>query len=306
MNRRQVIKLSSLSLMALKFGHLLKSLRIEEMLRRPIPSTGEELPVIGLGTWLQFDVSISDPQTEQLTDVLKLLLKNGGTLLDSSPMYGRSEERIGDLCSRLDTVNDFFYATKVWTSGKTSGIEQMKESLRKMRRQQMDLMQIHNLLDWREHLDTLKDWKEKGLIRYIGITHYTDSAHDELARIIRNEKAIDFVQFNYSIGNRHAERFLLDTAMERQVAVIINRPYEGGSVFSKTRGKSLPDLADEFGIKSWGQFVLKFILSHPAVNVVIPGTSKTSHLLDNVQAGFGPMPDQHTREKMANLYNNLK
>ncbi len=267
------------------------------VITRVIPSSGEAIPVVGLGTWIQFDVGNSASERQQLTRVLNEMLKQGVKVVDSSPMYGSAETVVGDLTSKLSNPDHFFYATKVWTSGRSAGIEQMTSSMRKMRRKSMDLMQVHNLVDWQTHLDTLRGWKEDGKVRYIGITHYTNSSHQNLKRIIESEK-IDFVQCNYSIAGRHAENNLLAAAADNGVAVLINRPYEGGSLFRQTRGMELPDWAQEFDINSWGQYFLKYILSHPAVTCVIPGTSKPKHIIDNMGAGMGKLPDIAARKKM--------
>lgn len=267
------------------------------MRTRKIPSSGEMLPVVGLGTWQQFDVGSSDNERRPLREVIARMNELGGKVIDSSPMYGRSEEVVGDLTAASGFADKFFYATKVWTSGEEEGIAQMNVSMRKMRRSVMDLMQIHNLVDWQTHLKTLKRWKEEGKIRYIGMTHYTVSAHDELERIVLKEK-IDFVQFNYSLRVRNAERSLLPAAAEKGVAVIINEPYEKGSLFAAVQGKQLPAWAGEYDISSWGQFFLKFILSHPAVTCVIPGTSNPKHVADNMGAGFGTLPDEKGRKRM--------
>ncbi len=269
------------------------------MIERSIPSTKEKLPVVGVGTWQTFDVSTPSAK-EPLQQVLKTMHQYGGTLIDSSPMYGRSEAVVGDLTAGSELENQFFYATKVWTDGKEAGIRQMNESFRLMRRKTMDLMQIHNLVDWKTHMQTLKEWKAAGKIRYIGITHYTDSMHDELEKII-SSVPVDFVQFNYSITARNAEKRLLPAAADHGVATLINRPLGEGSLFAKVRGKALPDWAKDYNIESWGQFFLKFLLSHPAVTCVIPGTSKPEHMADNAKAGLGTLPDTPTRQKMAAL-----
>jgi len=208
------------------------------MLTRKIPSSGESLPVIGLGTWIQFDVADNSSEKPQLTEVLKTLRTKGGSLIDSSPMYGRSEKVVGDLTSQL-SADEFFYATKVWTTGKNEGIDQIKSSFAKMQRTTMDLLQIHNLVDLQTHLQTLRKMKEEGTIRYIGITHYQSSYHAELERIICTEP-VDFVQFNYSVLSRNAEKSLLPTAADNGVAVIINEPFEKGKLFDKVRNKTLP------------------------------------------------------------------
>ncbi|MEX0274337.1 MAG: aldo/keto reductase [Flavobacteriaceae bacterium] len=274
------------------------------MRQRKIHSSGELLPVVGLGTWQSFDVGQSSGARDPLKEVLREMTRKGGKLIDSSPMYGSSEKVVGDLTAELGLQDQFFYATKVWISGLSEGIRQMEASMKKMKRQQLDLMQIHNLVDWRTHAKTLRSWKEKGKIRYWGITHYTNGSHERLAQIIENEKP-DFVQFNYSINERNAEKRLLNTAKENGTAVIINRPYDGGSLFRKVRGKELPGWCKEQEIHSWGQFFLKYILAHDAVNCVIPGTSKPHHLVDNMGAGYGPLPSESTRKKMIQHLNQL-
>ena len=297
-SRRNSLKcMGYLSLGCLISPTLMTTMTKNSMLSRKIPSTGESLPVVGLGTWIQFDVGNSNAEKQPLGEVLKSMLEYGGKLIDSSPMYGRSEAVIGELTQNLGLAEKFFYATKVWTSGRESGITQMKSSMRKMNRKQLDLIQVHNMVDWKVHLKTLNDWKEQGIVRYMGITHYTNSSHAQLEKIIETEY-IDFVQFNYSINERHAENRLLETARDNNVAVIINRPYDGGSLFGLTKGKTIPPWAKDYDINSWGQFFLKYILSHSAVTCVIPGTSKAKHVVDNMQAGYGNLPDQKTREKM--------
>ncbi|KAB2847072.1 MAG: aldo/keto reductase [Melioribacteraceae bacterium] len=298
LSRREMIKMIGIAGLCVMAKNIsLANILIEEIVKRKIPSSGELLPVIGLGTWLTFDVGSSQGEREQLKQVLLLMKEKGARVIDSSPMYGSSEMVVGDLTSESGLQNFFFYATKVWTTGRENGITQMKNSFTKMKRKQIDLMQIHNLVDWEIHLKTLYDWKERGKIKYIGITHYVDSAHDRLVEIIKSEK-IDFVQVNYSIDSRSAEEKLLPTALDYGKAVLINRPFGGGNLFSRTRGKGLPEWTKEYGIESWAQFFLKFILSNSAVTCVIPGTSKPSHLIDNINAGFGKMPDNKIREKM--------
>ena len=272
------------------------------MFKRIIPSTGELLPTIGLGTWQSFDVDESNQSN--LIPVLEELHKNGGKLIDSSPMYGRSETVIGNLTSGLKSNDEFFYATKVWTTGKQAGIDQMKSSMKKMQREKIDLMQIHNLLDWKTHLPVLREWKEEGIIKYIGITHYQDSMHDELARIISSEK-IDFVQFNYSIDSLHAEKKLLKVAGEKGVATLINRPFGEGRLFEKVKGKKLPDWSIEFDIKNWSDYFLKFILADQNVTCVIPATSNLIHSKDNFHAGSDPIPDFDFSRRMVNYLNSI-
>ena len=265
---------------------------------RTIPKTGEPIPAVGLGSWQTLDVGQDASDRAGPREVLKLFAEHGGRVVDSSPMYGESEGVIGDLAHELVLGGKLFLATKVWTRGREDGIRQMEQSLRRLRTTRMDLMQIHNLLDWRTQLKTLRAWKEQGRVRYIGITHYTESAYADLARVIETED-VDFVQLNYSIIARQAEKRLLPLARERRVGVIVNRPFEKSALFDKVRGKPLPAWAKDFDCASWAQFFLKFILSHPAVTCVIPATSKPKHLLDNMQAGLGKLPDAATREKMA-------
>lgn len=309
LSRREMIKLLSLAGAGLFTDGFTRQLPVtnlfsKKMLMRKIPSSGELLPVIGLGTWQTFDVGKSESDRTPLKEVLTLMKEKGGKVIDSSPMYGSSEEVIGDLTAELKIQDSFFYATKVWSSGKEQGIKQMNESFKKMRRKVMDLIQIHNLVDWKIHLKTLREWKETGKVRYIGITHYTVSSYPQLEDIIKTEK-IDFVQFNYSIDVRDAEKSLLPAAKDAGVAVIINRPYGGGNLFNKVRGKEIPEWAKEVDINSWGQFFLKFILSHEAVTCAIPGTSKPNHLVDNMMAGYGELPDEKLRERMAEFVKEL-
>ena len=296
MNRKEFLKY--LSLTPLLTESLFDLLKKPKMIERAILSSSEKLPVIGLGTWRQFDVGSDNDERNSLIDVLNLLNENGGKVIDSSPMYNRSEGVVGDLLKSKPYKDSFFYATKVWTSGLNSGIDQMNQSFKLMNRTTMDLMQIHNLLDWKIHIKTLKDWKSEGKIRYIGITHYTDSAHADLENVIKSESEIDFVQVNYNILNRNAESSLLKTAKDHNVSVIINRPYEGGDLFRRVKGKPLPSFVEPYDIKSWGQYFLKYIISNPAVTCVIPGTSSPKHMTDNLQAGFGNLPNEKDRIKM--------
>ena len=274
----------------------------ETILKRTIPSTGEMLPAVGLGTWQTFDVSASSQEREALKEVLTVLVSEGGSVVDSSPMYGRSEEVVGELSSELGINDKLFIATKVWTHGQESGIQQMNDSLRLMRRKKIELMQIHNLADWEVHLKTLRAWKEEGRIRYIGLTHYTESAHERLEEIIAREE-VDFIQINYNLVERNAERRLLAAAQDKGVAVLVNQPFESGSLFRRVRGKELPGWAAEFDCESWAQFFLKFILANPAITCVIPGTSKPHHMKDNLGAAFGKLPTAREREKMVALFN---
>ncbi len=265
------------------------------MLERSIPSSGEKLPVIGLGTWQTFDVGASAAERAPLEEVLRSFVKLGGKLVDSSPMYGRAEAVLGELAAKLELP--LFLATKIWTTGREAGIESMQRSLDLLRTKRLDLMQVHNLVDLPTHLPTLRAWKEEGKLRYLGITHYTAGSHAEVARVLANEP-IDFVQINYSLMEREAEERVLPLAQERGVAVIINRPFGGGGLFPRVRAQPLPEWAAEFGCKSWAQFFLKWIVAHPAVTCAIPATSNPRHLADNMTAGTGPLPNEQMRARM--------
>ena len=272
--------------------------------RKPIPSTGEDLPIIGLGTWQTFDVGLNQAAREPLKEVLREFVRAAGSVIDSSPMYGNSETIAGDLAVELGVHKQLFLATKVWTSGREAGVRQMEESFRRLRAQRFDLMQVHNLVDYRTHLATLRRWKAEGKVRYIGVSHYTASAYNELARVIASEE-LDFVQLNYSLAEREAEKRLLPFAAEKQLAVLVNRPFAEGRLFRRSRGKSLPAWATEIGCASWAQFFLKFIISHPAVTCAIPATSKVDHLADNMRAGLEPIPDAKDRDRMARYFADL-
>lgn len=265
------------------------------MLTRTIPSSGEPLPAIGLGTWQTFDVGPSSYPT--LRKVLQAVHASGGRLIDSSPMYGRAEEVVGDVTSAMPEQNNFFYATKVWTQGSAEGKAQIERSYKLMKRPVMDLVQVHNLLDWQTHLPYLRRLKEEGKLRYVGITHYQDSSHEALANLIKKE-AVDFVQFNYSILSRHAEQLLLPLCAEKGIATLINRPFGEGSLFRNVANKPLPQWAADWGISDWGAYFLKFILAHPAVTCVIPATGNPHHAAQNLVAGAGPLPDADTLKKM--------
>ena len=267
------------------------------VLSRPIPASGEMIPVVGLGTWRVFDVGGSPAERTPLRDVLKSLVELGGRVVDSSPMYGTAESVVGDLAADLAITDKLFLATKVWTSGRDAGVAQMEQSLRRLRAQRLDLIQIHNLLDWRTHLRTLREWKAAGRIRYLGVTHYTSSAYDELERVLRAE-TLDFVQVNYSLGEREAERRILPLARDRGVAVLANRPFAEGGLFQRVRAQAVPSWAAEFDCDSWAQFFLKWILAHPAVTCAIPGTSRPQHLADNLKAAAGKLPDAAMRDQM--------
>ncbi len=308
MNRRNALTLVAASASLSYFlpcltarGEAVKADSNTTILSRKIPSSGEMLPVIGLGTWQSFDVGADVAARAPLQDVLREFIALGGKMIDSSPMYGRSEEVAGDLMTALNVREKIFLATKVWTSGKAAGIAQMEDSLKKLARKKIELLQVHNLLDVDTHLRTLAGWKREGRVRYVGITHYTQSAYGAVAKVIDAQPngTIDFLQINYSIGEREAEQRLLPLARERGIAVIINRPFAGGELFRRLRATPLPAFAAEIGCTSWAQLLLKFVLGHPAVTCAIPATSKVEHLRDNMAAGLGRMPDEKLRMSIA-------
>jgi len=312
MNRRAMLHISTLAALGCISRSSIKdepgaSINFDlraDLEKRAIPSSGEKIPIIGLGTWRTFDVDHSEEKRKTLRDVLNALVEKGASVIDSSPMYGSSETVVGDLSNELKIRPKLFLATKVWTPGKEEGIEQMNSSFRKMKVTKMDLMQVHNLIDVHTHLKTLRTWKEQEKIKYMGVTHYVPGSYPELMRLIKNEN-LDFVQFNYNISAREAEKELLPLAKDKGVAVIINRPFEEGALFQVVKGKALPEWANLYDIQTWAQFFLKFIVSHPAVTCTIPGTSKVNHLEENLGAGSGKMPDDAGRKKMIEFFNSI-
>jgi len=272
------------------------------LLERAIPSTGETLPAVGLGTWQGFDVAGEAAELAQAKETLRVMAEAGGRVIDSSPMYGSSETVTGRLATELGLASKLFVATKVWTSGKQAGIRQMEDSMRKLRVERLDLMQVHNLVDVTTHLATLRDWKAAGRIRYLGITHYHSGAHAELERLIK-PGGIDFVQINYSLAEPEAERRLLGVAADRGTAVIVNRPFAQGAMLDRVKGRALPEWAREAGCASWAQLFLKWILGAPSVTCVIPGTRNPRHMADNLAAAVGPAPDAALRRRIADHFN---
>ena len=275
----------------------------KRMLTRAIPSGDEQLPVIGLGTYSVFDVASTPDAIAERLRIVELLVGAGGSVVDTSPMYNRSEKIIGELISAGAPRDDLFIATKVWTDGREAGAEQMKRSAQLMKTDVIDLMQVHNLRDTAIHMQTIREAQERGEIRYSGVTHYRASALDAVEKALREFRP-QFVQINYSLGERDADERLLPLARDLGIAVIINRPYQAGRLFSAVRGRELPAWAREFAA-SWGQFFLKFITSHPAVTCVIPATSKLQHMRDNLEAGFGELPDADARERMVRFIQEL-
>ena len=304
-NRRHFFKTMLAAGASLPFLNTSLFAKNKTAIKKAIPSSGELLPVIGMGSSRTFDVHDDTEERKKLLQVLQAFFDNGGSLIDSSPMYGSSEEVIGDLLKQVNNKGALFSATKVWIDGQKQGIEQMQNSMKLWDINKFDLIQIHNLRDWKVHLETLRQWKAEGKIRYIGITTSHGRFHEELETILETEESFDFAQFSYNIVNRDVEARLLPIAREKGIATLINRPFQRGSMFGKVKGKALPDWAKDFDCKSWGQFFLKFIVSHPAVTCVIPATSKQHHMVDNMAAGFGDLPDAKTRQRMIEYLNSL-
>lgn len=271
---------------------------------RPVPSTGEWLPAIGMGTWITFNVGNEAKGRAALLPVLQAFFDHGGRVIDSSPMYGSSEEVLGDLLGRADGAQSLFAATKVWTPGRWLGEKQMERSQALWGVERFDLMQIHNLLSWETHVETLKRMKDEGRIRYMGITTSHGRRHEEFATAMRREP-FDFVQFTYNIAHREAEERLSPLAAERGIAVIANRPFDGGALFEHVRGRPLPDFAAELGCRTWAEYFLKFVISHPAVTCAIPATSRVDHMHENMGALVGPLPDPAHRARMAAYFDSL-
>jgi len=262
----------------------------KSMHTRQIPASGEALPVIGCGTYVGFDVALDAASRARLAAVLAALREAGGTVIDSSPMYGRAEAGIGTLVDAAAARRGVFLATKVWTEGRDAGIRQMEASFAKLRTTTIDLMQVHNLVDWRTHLVTLRRWQAQGRVRYVGVTHYTSGAYRDLAAVMRAEK-LDFVQVNYALDEREAEARILPLAAERGMAVLVNRPFGGGGLLRRLASRPLPSWAADIGAATWAEVLLKFVLSHPAVTCAIPGTGDPGHMAANARAGMGEPAD---------------
>lgn len=296
-SRRDVLKTAAV--LAAAFNLPIRALMAltRERITKSIPVSGEKLALMGVGSSRTFDISIDEIPNTELVAVMQSFFDNGGQCIDSSPMYGNAETVIGELLKRVTGRKDLFAATKVWTNGRQNGIDQMNASMAKMGVKKMDLMQIHNLRDWQTHLQTIREWKDQGRIRYTGITTSHGRSHSELAQILKKEK-FDFVQFTYNIEDRMAEKTLFPIVRDRGIATLINVPFQRGSLFSKVSGKPLPEWAAEFDCASWGQFFLKFIGSHPDVTCIIPATTKVRHMADNMAAGFGRLPDAGMRKRM--------
>ena len=297
-SRRDFIALSSLSFLPTLSN---ASMLNESILKRVIPSSGEEMPVIGLGTSRVFDIERSKNELNVREKILDIFYENGGRLIDTSPMYGMSEEIIGITAKKYIEKNRFFLATKVWTEGRENGMRQIEESFQKMRTDKISLIQVHNLLDWKTQIKTLRSLKDEGRINYIGITHYKSNAFDEMIKIMKAEK-VDFAQFNYSMGEREAEQKILPFCKDNGIATLINRPFMRGRLFREVQEKKLPSWVSDYDIDSWGQFYLKYIISHDAVTNIIPATSKPKNMLDNARAGMGRMLDEKAKKRMFEVF----
>ncbi|AEE52894.1 aldo/keto reductase [Haliscomenobacter hydrossis DSM 1100] len=298
MNRRTFIQQGTLASTSLMAPAWLTTTTPSGQILRTIPATGEKIPAIGMGSWLTFDVSSSERASRK--EVIKKFVELGGKTIDSSPMYGRSEQVIGELAAELGISEKIWFATKVWTTGESAGKQQIQNSTRFFKTAPT-LLQVHNLLDYQTQIKTLRELKENGKIRYIGATHYLNSNHEDLARLIKTE-SLDFIQVNLSIRSRAAENYLLPLAKDRGVAVIINRPFETGDLFQMVQNKPLPAWASEWGISTWAAFFLKYIISNPCVTCTIPATRQVAHVVENMAAAYGDLPDANARKKMIEYF----
>ena len=300
MTRRALMLAMGTATLSLAFPGFCRTASANGPLTRQVPASGEKLPVIGLGTSRVFEVGESEQERVALRAVVEQLASVENSVLDTSPMYGEAESVAGELMEAARARGRLFVATKVWTTGRQAGVAQMERSLRRLRSDRLDLIQVHNLQDWRTHLGTLRDWKAQGRVRYLGVTHYHEGAHAALERVMRDE-TLDFVQLNYSLAEPEAMERLLPLALDRGIAVIANRPFARGRLFRAVRGEQLPGWAAELGCDSWAQFFLKFVIAHPAVTCTIPGTSKLKHMVDNQGAGHLPLPDAAIQRRMLDL-----
>lgn len=301
--RRQLLRASTICMAAAALGAWLPRLGLaaQQVQRRAIPSTGEMLPVIGLGTSITHNVSLDDPRMDRLLEVLRVLVEGGGSLIDTAPSYGNAERVVGELVERLGQRGQVFLASKVSSTGRERGLAQIEASFEALQTEVIDLIQVHNLQDTRTQLGLLRELKQEGRVRYIGVTHYLESAHDRLLDTLKQEQ-VDFVQFNYSVGERNAEKQLLPYCADHGIATLINRPFTRGNLLSRVKGKPLPAWAVEIDASSWAQLLLKFILAEPAVTAVIPATSNPRYMADNLFAGQGRLPDARQRQMIVDAF----
>jgi diketogulonate reductase-like aldo/keto reductase len=297
MTRREATKVMAATAASLLVAPSLPAEAKGSLLQRAIPASGEMLPVIGLGTSRVFNAASSAAEREPLEQVVATLAKLGAKMVDTAPAYGQAEAVTGEIAAKLKLHDKLFLATKVGMTGKAEGVQQMERSLKLLGKKPLDLIQVHNLIDWETQLATLQEWKKQSRIRYTGITQSTTGRQGDVARTLEKER-VDFVQINYSLMEREAEERVLPVAKERGVAVIVNRPFGRGDLFGRVSGQPLPEWATEIDCKSWAQFFLKWIVAHPAVTCVIPATSKPHHMEDNIQAGLGRLPDEKMRRRM--------
>ena len=301
-NRRDFIQASAAITAMAALSPLLPAFAANSLLTRKIPATGEALPVIGLGTSRTFDIDVTSSEMTAALEVLKTLLAGGAKVIDTAPSYGDAQAVTGELLTRAKAHDQAFIATKVSSTGRDAGLRQIEDAFKQLQTQRIDLIQLHNLQDTATQLKTLRELKQQGRIRYIGVTHYLESAHDDLLAVLQKEK-VDFVQVNYSVGARNAEKRLLPWCADNGVAVLANRTFEAGRLFAKVKGKTLPDWASaELDASSWAQLLLKFVLAHPAITVVIPATSNPRYAADNLLAGQGRLPDAALRERIVELF----
>ncbi len=303
-DRRTAVKLLASATAAVLAPTRLAAAEAPVMTLRKVPASGEEIPVIGMGSSDTFDVGTDGMKRAVLQGVLRSLVESGGRVIDTSPMYGSAEGVLGDLIEELGIGSKVWLATKVWTRGREAGAKQVADSFARLRTDRLDLLQIHNLLDWREHLPTLRALQASGRVKYSGITHYRADAHAEIERVLVAEK-FDWVQLNYSLAEPEAAARLLPFCQDKGIAVMVNRPFADGAMFARVRGRPLPPWAAEVGCGSWGQFFLRFVISHPAVTCVIPATSKPQHMVDNAASGRAPLPDARQRERMRAYWESL-
>jgi diketogulonate reductase-like aldo/keto reductase len=297
MSRREAARLMAGTAASLLVAPSVPAQAQVSLLKRAIPSSGEMLPVIGLGTSGVFEGVSSATEREPLEQVVAALVKMGGRLIDTAPAYGQAETVTGEIAAKLKLHDKLFLATKVGTTGKAEGVRQMERSLELLGKKPIDLIQVHNLTDWETQLGNLNEWMKQGRIRYTGITASRLSAHGDILRAMQKER-VDFVQINYSLMEREAEERILPLAKERGVAVLVNRPFGRGDLFGRVRAKPLPEWTAEIDCKSWAQFFLKWIVAHPAVTCVIPATSNPRHMEDDMRAGLGRLPDEKMRRRM--------
>lgn len=301
--RRQLLHRSALIAAVAALGPVLPSFvtAAESLRTRTIPGSGETLPVIGLGTSRTHDVRLDDAEMDALLEVLRVFVEGGAQLIDTAPSYGNADRVVGELVQRRDARDQVFLATKVSATGRERGMAQIEDSFKALQTDIIDLIQVHNLQDTRTQLGLLRELKEQGRIRYIGVTHYVESAHDRLLDVLKQEP-VDFVQFNYSVSERNAEKQLLPYCADNGIATLINRPFTRGNLLSRVKGKPLPTWAAEIDASSWAQLLLKFILAEPAVTTVIPATSNPRYMADNILAGQGRLPDARQRELIVEAF----